>query len=134
MLSPLATLLLALAPGHPHVRAVKTAEPPVIEGRLDDPAWKAAIPSRLVHTAISAVDGGPPSEHTTLRVLYDAQSIYVGVDCEQVHSPILEHLTRRDRDSESEWVAVQIDPRNEGKVVLRSASTSVGRWLVRTRS
>ena len=50
-----------------------------------------------------------------LRVVYDDEAIYFGFDCEQVNTPIVERLTRRDRDSESEWVWVHIDSRNEGK-------------------
>ena len=45
-----------------------------------------------------------PSERTLLRVVYDDEAIYFGFDCEQVNTPIVERLTRRDRDSESEWV------------------------------
>ena len=43
------------------------------------------------------------------------RAIYFGFDCEQIHTPIVERLTRRDRDSESEWAYVQIDSRNDGK-------------------
>jgi len=117
LLLPLTTLVLALAPASLHVRASKTATPPTIDGRLDDAAWKAAESSDSF-TQSYPTDGAAPSEHTTVRVVYDADAVYVGVDCEQLHAPILEHLTRRDRDSESEWVAIQIDPRNEGKLAF----------------
>ena len=48
-------------------------------------------------------------------MLYDDEAVYVAFDCEQVNTPIVERLTRRDRDSESEWVWIQIDSRNDGK-------------------
>jgi Domain of unknown function (DUF5916)/Carbohydrate family 9 binding domain-like len=117
LLLPLTTLVLALAPASLHVRAVKTVTPPTIDGRLDDAAWKAAEISDSF-TQSYPTDGAAPSEHTTIRVLYDADAVYVGVDCEQLHAPILERLTRRDRDSESEWIGIQLDPRNEGKVAF----------------
>ena len=48
-------------------------------------------------------------------MLYDDEALYFGFDCDQVNTPIVEKLTRRDRDSESEWVWIHIDSRNEGK-------------------
>jgi hypothetical protein len=109
---------LALAPDQPptvpHLQAIHTDRPPLIDGRLDDPVWRLA-PGTQSFRQYSPFDGAEPSERTTVRVLYDQEAIYVGFDCEQTHTPILEHLTRRDRDSESEWVWVQIDSRNDGK-------------------
>ncbi len=110
--------LLALAPtqgaGPPHLTAVRTSTPPLIDGRLDDAVWQtAAVADQF--TQVYPLDGGAPSERTRVRVLYDDSAIYFGFDCEQIHTPMIERLTRRDRDSESEWAYVQIDSRNDGK-------------------
>jgi hypothetical protein len=56
-----------------------------------------------------------------MRMLYDDEAVYFSFDCDQVNTPIIEKLTRRDRDSESEWVWIQIDSRNEGKSALMFA-------------
>jgi len=88
--------------------------PPLIDGRLDDGAWQG-VPATDEFTQQYPFDGQKPSERTLMRVVYDDEAIYFGFDCEQVNTPIVERLTRRDRDSESEWVWVQIDSRNEGK-------------------
>ncbi len=61
-----------------------------------------------------------------LRVLYDESAIYIGFECEQVRTPIVERLTRRDRDSESEWVYVHIDSRNDGKSAYMFAVNIAG--------
>jgi len=98
----------------PHLSAVHTAKPPLIDGRLDDPAWQTAAVSDAF-TQQSPFDGSKPSERTQLRILYDDDAVYFGFDCDQVSTPIVEKLTRRDRDSESEWVWIQIDSRNQGK-------------------
>jgi len=98
----------------PHLAAVHTAKPPLIDGRLDDAVWQIAPPTDAF-TQQSPFDGSKPSERTQLRVLYDDDAIYVAFDCDQVNTPIVEKLTRRDRDSESEWVWILIDSRNEGK-------------------
>jgi hypothetical protein len=94
--------------------AVRVGKPPLIDGRLDDEAWRAA-PGTDAFTQQYPYDGAAASERTQLRVLYDQGAIYFGFDCEQVRTPIVERLTRRDRDSESEWVWVYIDSRNDGK-------------------
>jgi len=122
-LFPSAALLAALTLGAvdlgqphegPRLAPVHTAKPPLIDGRLDDAVWQTAAVSEAFTQQVP-FDGSQPSELTELRVLYDEDAIYVGFDCDQVHTPIVEKLTRRDRDSESEWVWVQIDSRNEGK-------------------
>ncbi len=109
---------LALTPtpgaGPPHLTAGPAAKPPLIDGRLDDAVWQTA-PATESFTQSYPLDGGAPSEHTRVRVLYDEAAIYFGFECEQIHTPIVERLTRRDRDSESEWAYVQIDSRNDGK-------------------
>jgi len=101
-------------PPRPHLTAVATAKPPLIDGRLDDQAWRAT-PGTDAFIQQYPFDGAAPSERTLLRVLYDQSALYLGFDCEQVRTPIVERLTRRDRDSESEWVWVYIDSRNDGK-------------------
>jgi len=111
-----ATLALDPSPatGAPHLTAARAARPPLIDGRLDDPVWRDAATTEAF-TQSFPFDGGKPSERTTVRVLYDETAIYFGFDCEQIHTPIVERLTRRDRDSESEWAYVQIDSHNDGK-------------------
>ncbi|HTA19845.1 MAG TPA: DUF5916 domain-containing protein [Polyangia bacterium] len=109
--------LLVLVAGAPQLQATRAADPPIIDGRLDEAVWKTA-PATDAFTQESPFDGAPPSEHTSARVLYDDEALYVAFDCQQIHAPIIERLTRRDQDSESEWVSVQLDPRGDGKAAL----------------
>ena len=58
-----------------HARAVIT--PPLIDGRLTDPAWREATPvtgfvQRELH------EGAPVTERTEVRILTDGQALYVG--------------------------------------------------------
>ena len=98
----------------PHLAAVRASKPPLIDGRLDDAVWQTTAATDAF-TQQSPFDGSSPSERTQMRVLYDEDAIYFSFDCDQINTPIIEKLTRRDRDSESEWVWIQIDSRNEGK-------------------
>src|SRR6185436_10704541 len=104
----------------PHLAPVRTSRPPIIDGRVDDAAWQQAAPTD-VFTQQAPFDGAKPSERTQMRVLYDDDAIYLAFDCDQVNTPIIERLTRRDRDSESEWVWILIDSRNEGKSAYQFA-------------
>ena len=57
---------------------IDEAEAPVIDGNLSDPAWaKAEVIDEFYQTAPDA--GAPATERTEVRVLYDRNSLYVGV-------------------------------------------------------
>ncbi len=98
----------------PHVTAVHVAEPPLLDGRLDDAAWKLATPTRAF-TQKAPVEGAAPGEQTTVYVVYDDDALWVGVDCSQKSAPVVARLTRRDREVEADWVSVAIDSRRDGK-------------------
>jgi hypothetical protein len=98
----------------PHVSAVQVSDPPVLDGRLDDAAWRLAPPTSAF-TQKAPREGAPPTERTTVRVVYDAEALWVGIDCQQQSAPIVARLTRRDREVEADWVSVAIDSRRDGK-------------------
>src|SRR5437762_2355647 len=79
----------------PHVRAVRVSKSPTLDGKLDDPAWQAAPPLDSFVQKFPN-EGAPPTEQTTIRVIYDAAAIWIGVDCRQRTAPIVGRLTRRD--------------------------------------
>src|SRR6059036_3779821 len=61
----------------PAARARAVITPPVIDGRLTDPAWLEATPvtgfvQRELH------EGAPVTERTEVRILTDGQALYVG--------------------------------------------------------
>lgn len=114
-----ANFLLATvtATSQPHVTASKTATAPTVDGKLDDAVWSQA-PAADGFTQKIPAGGEAPSEPTTVRVLYDDDAVYVGIDCVQRHSPIALRLTRRDRNVESDWVSVNLDTRGDGKSAL----------------
>jgi hypothetical protein len=113
----LLTALLGVEVAVPHTRAARTTNAPRIDGLLDDGVWRLAQPSGSFRQT-APLDGHPSSEPTTFRVLYDDEALYVGLDLIQTRTPIVERLTRRDQDSESEWITVRIDTRGEGKTAL----------------
>jgi hypothetical protein len=104
----------AAGTGRPHVQAKRIERAPVLDGRLDDPVW-STVPVTDAFTQKFPHEGKAPAERTALRVAYDDQAIYVAIACEQRLAPIDGRLTRRDRLVESDWVAVAIDTRRDGK-------------------
>src|SRR5438132_274517 len=101
---------LALAP---HLTATRTSASIHVDGRLDEPAWQSARPSSALTQKFPS-EGKPPAEPTTIRVLYDDDALYVGIDCEQRTAKIVAPLTRRDRKVESDSVTIAIDSRRDG--------------------
>jgi len=110
----------ASAPPKPGLAAKRVSAPPTLDGRLDDPAWRdVQVVKDFVQQSPS--DGSPPSERTTMRVVYDDEAVYFGFDCSQVQTPIVGRLTRRDQDSESDWVYLHIDSRRDGRTAAMFA-------------
>ncbi|HVY38137.1 MAG TPA: DUF5916 domain-containing protein [Polyangia bacterium] len=97
----------------PQISATRAVKPPKIDGRLDDPAWPAA-PVSDAFTQHYPDEGAPPTERTFVRVLYDDRNLYVGIDCWQMHSPIVRRLQRRDGFLPSDGVWIDIDSRDDG--------------------
>lgn len=51
----------------------------VLDGVLDEPAWERAVPATEFRQQ-EPVEGGPPSERTEVRVLFDAANLYIGAE------------------------------------------------------
>jgi hypothetical protein len=102
----------AAPPVGPRLAAVRAAVPPVVDGRLDDQVWTTAV-GVSDFTQQFPYGGSPPSERTMVKVAYDDDALYIAFDCQQTETPLAYRLTRRDRDSESDWVWVHIDSRRD---------------------
>ena len=106
----LAAARLAGAQSGPPVAAgARTATALRLDGNLDDAFWTRVEPlASFVQR--SPAEGEPPSMRTEARVAFDDVAIYVRV---LAHDPeqqrITGYLTRRDADSNSDWLHVVID-------------------------
>jgi len=70
--------LPALLAAAPSLDVRPTAIPPVIDGRLDDPAWRTAAYSDALRQ-LAPLEDAPPTERTEFWVTFDSDFIYVGV-------------------------------------------------------
>lgn len=97
----------------PTLRATRVrSTAPTIDGRLDDAVWQFASASSDF-TQKFPQPGGLPTEPTIVRILYDDDALYVGIDCIQRLAAVQRRLTRRDRDSESDSVTISLDSRRD---------------------
>src|SRR5688572_32117371 len=80
--------------------AARAVTPPVIDGRLDDPAWLAASPDdRFIQE--QPLEKQAPTERTEMRVSYDDDALYVAFECHDSRPrAVVARPTRRDREIE----------------------------------
>ncbi|MFQ6043855.1 MAG: carbohydrate binding family 9 domain-containing protein, partial [Candidatus Poribacteria bacterium] len=62
------------------MRAVKVQSPPKIDGKLDDDCWRLAEPT-TGFTQLFPDDGKLATEQTIIKVLYDEENLYFGIEC-----------------------------------------------------
>jgi hypothetical protein len=74
--------------------AVKTSQPPEIDGNLDDPCWQNA--PKATEFVDKLLDT-PPKDQTVAYILYDDENIYVAFYCyDSKPEEIIAHETKRD--------------------------------------
>jgi hypothetical protein len=80
------------------VNAVRVEEAPVIDGVLDDAAWRQAV---VIDAFVQQEpdEGAPASERTEVRIVYDAETLYIGVRAFD-SSPAAVAATEMRRDSD----------------------------------
>ena len=72
--------------GRPTATAVRVEEPPVVDGRLDDLAWRTASRvTEFVQRPGPAVEGAPASEQTEVYVAYTEDRLYFGIHTYYCH-------------------------------------------------
>lgn len=105
---------------------VVTATPgtPTVDGRLDDPVWLAA-PWTEDFLQRSPETGAAATHRTRARVLYDAQNLYIALECTTTARPAV-RLSRRDATPTGEWARVMIDARGEGVTAFAFTTNPAG--------
>jgi hypothetical protein len=103
----------ATAGGAAAVHAVRASGPVAIDGRLDGPAWSAALPIGGL-TQRTPEEGAAPSERTAIRVLFDDDAVYVGARLyDAAPDSVTAVLARRDRSVSADRFLVFLDPHHD---------------------
>ena len=93
-LAPAASL--GILAGRPNVMAVRTAQPPLIDGNLDDAVWQRA--TRITDfVQQSPLEGQPATEDTEVYLAYDDEHLYFGLYA-HYSQPSMMRANRVDRD------------------------------------
>lgn len=96
----------------PTFRAVRTQQPPVLDGDLSDPQWESA-PVITGFTQREPEEGKPATQQTRVRVLYDDEAIYFGALMED-DGPPTPLLARRDSDlNNGDYIRISIDSQHD---------------------
>src|SRR5437868_13717941 len=86
------------------VRAARRTGEIRIDGRADEPAWRAAeVGDGFLQTEPD--DGQPTTAPTRFRVLWDDDSLYVSIECDDPQPPTA-LASPRDRDIDADLVRI----------------------------
>jgi len=109
------------------IHAARRSGPVRIDGRADEPAWNAAEPGEGF-TQFEPDEGAPPTAPTRFRVLWDDDSIYVAIECDDPAPPTAT-LSRRDRPVEGDWVSFDLDTTNDRRTAYHFQVFAGGQQL-----
>jgi len=60
------------------------------------------------------IEGEEATEKTTFQIAYDEEALYIGIRChDREPDRIVSRLTRRDGETEADWVSVSLDPHHD---------------------
>jgi hypothetical protein len=103
----------ASAAGGDFFRPLRVAAPPVIDGRLDDAAWREAPSVELTKTFIPDF-GREASERTAAFMAYDAENLYFAFKCfDREPEKIKASMANRDSIRPDDWICINLDSFND---------------------
>jgi hypothetical protein len=89
----------------------------VLDGVPDESAWAAAEAAEGF-TQFTPDEGQPAAVHTSARILWDEEFLYVGAICDDPE-PSEDRLSRRDRWVDGDWFAVLLDTTQDKRTAYR---------------
>jgi len=94
----------------PAARAARRATAIVLDGKLDDDAWKNATPV-TDFTQIDPDVGKPASQRTEMRFMFDDEALYIGAKMYDTEGRkgVITSLVRRDQQFNSDYIEIVID-------------------------
>ena len=108
------------------VARVAAAARPVLDGRLDEAAWASATPiTQLIQR--DPDEGAPATEATEVRVLYDADALYIGARLfDSAPRDIIARLGRRDVNTHSDELRVLLDSYHDRRTAFEFIVNAAG--------
>jgi hypothetical protein len=114
-------------PARVYVTVRLEGEPPVIDGGLDDEAWKQGEWAGN-YTQQLPTEGAPPSQPTELKILYDEKHVYVAIRAYDEPDKVHRYPGRRDdfQDYAVDVVGVCFDSYNDKRTGFEFDLTAGG--------
>ncbi|OLD60154.1 MAG: hypothetical protein AUF60_02305 [Gemmatimonadetes bacterium 13_1_20CM_69_28] len=105
---------------------VAPAARPVLDGRLDDPAWTLATPVGGLMQR-DPQEGAPATERVDVRILYDAEALYIGARLfDSSPQAIIRRLGRRDATTHSDEFRVLLDSYHDRRTAFEFIVNAAG--------
>ena len=118
---------LAVPAAHGDLQALRADEAPVVDGLLTDPVW-ATAPACTTFTHREPVEGGPPSQRTEVRVLFDDRYLYFAIRCydSEPDRILAKRMRRDDRLFEDDSIEIVLDTYNNRRGGYCFSTNSLG--------
>ena len=100
-----------------HLRAARRTGPIALDGKPDEAAWLAAEEGGGF-TQLTPDEGQPSAVQTRFRILWDDESLYVGITCDDPEAATA-RLSRRDRRVDGDWVSIVLDTTLDHRTAYR---------------
>jgi hypothetical protein len=116
ILSLLLPLCRVCGQGRPEFQISRAAEPPKIDGVLNDEVWKQEPLSLGDWIAYNPLRGGKMEQRTEVRIAYDDRNIYFAFHCfDSEPDKIRTTISRRDTAFNDDWIAMSLDSAGTGQ-------------------
>jgi hypothetical protein len=94
------------------IRAFKSEQSPVIDGKLNESLWDLAIPFSDFRM-VEPTPGSDPTEKTEIKVIYDLKGMYFGIRCydsepQRISANTMEHDKSEERNEDQ--ISLLLDP------------------------
>ena len=100
----------------PVINAERLAEPPRIDGVLDDRAWTSAPVDAQDWRSYNPLHGDTIPQQTRVWVAYDADALYFAFQCDDPEPQrIKTSVARRDNFGADDWVGLSLDATGTGQ-------------------
>jgi len=99
------------------LRPVKVSTPPLIDGSLDDEAWRQTPMPTGQWLSYNPLHGDNIPQQTTVWITYDADYMYFAFKCDDPEPKrIRTSVTRRDNAWPDDWVGLSLDALGTGQI------------------
>ncbi len=106
--------------------AIRTAEPPKIDGYLDDSQW-LNVPIASNFKVVRPYNGRDSYQNTEVKFIYTDKALYIGAMLyDTAPDSIYCDLSRRDEMGRTDYFGLWLDPFNDGQNITRLFVTAAG--------